>query len=100
MQKTLTHFVRCPNPHPVVKPDNRWLLQPLVALALELARQHPDKLLSLSVLGGPPTIVTEIPMPYIVGALNTVREAGHLPSSGARFRWTTEVVAGPWVDLP
>jgi len=96
----MTHFVRCPNPTPVVKPDNRWLLQPLISLALELARQHPDKLLSLSVTGGPPTIVTEIPLAYIVGALSDVRQAGRLPSEGARFRWTNDALSGPWVDIP
>jgi hypothetical protein len=90
-----TTFIRSPNPAPTLKRGDRWSLQPVVTLALEIARRHPDVLLSVytGAAGEPPTIITEAPRVGIIAAIASVRQRGHL-----RFAWAWAVSAAGTTD--
>lgn len=92
----VTTFIRSRNPRPVLRTGDRWSLQPVVTLAIELARLHPTALLAVSCSNGnPPTIVTDISHASIVAAIATLRNRPN--SAGWRY-CRSDGDANAWKD--
>lgn len=99
---SVSTFVRCPNPHPLLKRGDRWLLQPLVDLGLELARRHPAVLLTVYT-DGPPTIVTDILRSDIIAAIYHVRTVAARRRPGqppTRYAWAVACDGHAYEEIP